>query len=283
MKFSLLPRKKQTDKSAYGHALVIAGSKSYPGAAILTAQAALRSGAGLVTLAAPLSVKEALWKRFSPEVTPIFLSETKEGAISGKVLPLIQKIVSSRRINAVALGPGLTHELLTKAVVRKIITGVAVPAVLDADGLNAFQGHEKALRRHAGPLVLTPHDREFERLFGQRMPSSDQKKAMLAKKLSRSYDVVLVLKGHRTLIVYHDKIVKNLTGNPGMAKGGSGDVLTGIIAAFMAQGLDPFQAAVWGVYFHGKAGDLAVRKTSELSLTASDLMDTLPLAFGGKK
>ena len=138
------------------------------------------------------------------------------------------------------------------------------------------------LRRHAGPLVLTPHEREFERLFGQPLPNKPSGRMALAKKLSKFYDVVLVLKGHRTLVVESPQVYVNTTGNPGMAKGGTGDVLTGIIASFIGQGLGAFQAAVWAVYFHGKAGDFAARQKGELALTASDLIDALPKVFKNK-
>ena len=283
MRFSLLPRKKDTDKRAYGHVLVVAGSRSYPGAAILTATAALRAGAGLVTLAGPQSMRPALFKRFPAEIMPVFLPETPQGSLSERAFTLIKKLVRERGINAVALGPGLTHEHSTSSLVRKLVAALDVAIVLDADGLNAFKGHAQALQKHRASLVLTPHAGEFERVFGRARPPSPRERALLAKRLSKLYDGVLVLKGHRTLVAWRDKIFWNTTGNPGMAKGGSGDVLTGILAAFIAQGLDPFQASVWAVYFHGRAGDLAVRQTGELSLTASDLIDFLPKVFAGKR
>jgi hydroxyethylthiazole kinase-like uncharacterized protein yjeF len=199
---------------------------------------------------------------------------------------MIARTLLKRRINVVALGPGLTHEPSTARLVRKLVAALNVTVVLDADGLNSFSGRKgcrEALKKHRAGLVLTPHRGEFERLFKKTVPASKKKMGELAKKLSKFYDVVLVLKGHKTLVTARDKQAWNSTGNPGMAKGGCGDVLTGIIAAFIAQGLDPFQAAVWAVYFHGKAGDLAVRERGELSLTASDLIDFLPKAFGSRK
>ena len=283
MRFTLLPRKKDTDKSSYGHALVIAGSRTYPGAALLTAVSALRAGAGLVTMATCSSAHGAILRRVPPEIMPVFLPETKKGSVSDRAFSIAMRTMVKRRVNVVALGPGLTHEPSTSRLVRKLVNHLDVPVVLDADGLNSFKGYLKALKSHSAPLVLTPHRREFERLFKERVPVQVKKLTDLAKKLSKFYDVVLVLKGHKTLTVYHDKLVWNATGNPGMAKGGSGDVLTGVIAAFIAQGLEPFQAAVWGVYFHGKAGDLAVRCKGELSLTASDLIDFLPKAFRARR
>ncbi len=267
MRFPLLPRKKNTDKRSYGHALIVAGSEAYPGAAILTARAALASGAGLVTLASPASIRTALLKKFPPEVMPVFFKEPP--------VPKLRKLIRERRINALAIGPGLGRLPRTSRWVRALAQTSGVPVVLDADGLNAFCGRVSLLKRHRAPLVLTPHAGEFARLFGRAWPKAPKKRAELAKRLSRSYDVVLVLKGPGTLVVYRDRMAWNKTGNPGMAKGGTGDALTGIIAAFIAQGMDPFKAAVWGVYFHGKAGGLAAKRTGVLSLTASDLIDSL--------
>lgn len=274
MRFPLLPRKKNTDKRSYGHVLVVAGSRDYPGAALLTARAALAAGAGLVTLATPASIRTAVLKKFPPEVMPVFFE--------GPPLSKLQRLIRERRINALAVGPGLGRVPATSRWVRALVRTAPVPVVLDADGLNAFKGRSAQLKKHRAPLVLTPHEREFERLFSQPWPKSGEKRASLAKELSRLYDGVLVLKSHKTLTASRDKIVRNGTGNPGMAKGGSGDVLTGIIAAFLAQGLDPFKAAAWGVHFHGKAGDLAVREKGELSLTASDLIAFLPKVFASR-
>lgn len=270
--FPLLPRKKNTDKRDYGHVLVVAGSAEYPGAALLTARAALVSGAGLVTLAVPTSIKAAVLGKFPPEIMPVFYK--------GSPTALLKKIIRQRRVNALAVGPGLGRHPSTSKWVRAFVRTARAPLVLDADGLNAFKGRPGELKGHPGALVLTPHAGEFERLFGRPLPKDASKRAELAKNLSRSYDVVLVLKGPATLTVYRDRMASNRTGNPGMAKGGSGDVLTGILAAFIAQGMDSFKAAVWGVHFHGKAGDAAVRKTGQLSLTASDLIRALPATFG---
>ena len=281
MKFTLLPRKKNTHKGDYGHVLVVAGSRTYPGAAILTAESALKAGAGLVTLATSSSAQGAVIKRFPPEVIPIFLPETKEGGVSERALALILSAIVKRKINVLALGPGLTHGVSTSALVRKLVIRSSVPIVLDADGLNSFSRGSclKDLKKHRAPIVLTPHRGEFERLFKESVPASKKKCGELVKKLTGSYNAVLVLKGSKTLVAYRDRLVWNTTGNPGMAKGGSGDVLTGIIAAFIAQGLEPFQAAVWGAYFHGKAGDLALREKGQLSLTASDLIEYFPQAL----
>ena len=291
--FPLVPRKKNTDKGHYGHALLVAGSSGMSGAPQLAAAACLRSGAGLVTAAVPRSVVPVFAKKALAEAMCLSLAETKAGVLSPAAYPKIVSFIRQRRVNALAVGPGLSHEAGVSGLVRKLIQNVPVPAVLDADGLNAFsarggsafggKGWLDALKKHRGPLVLTPHRGEFERLFSEKWPEQKNRRASLAKKLSRSYDVTLVLKGHRTLVARRDRVYENPTGNPGMAKGGAGDVLTGILAAFLAQGLDPFKAACWAVYFHGKAGDLAAKSRSELGVLASDIIECLPRVFRRKK
>lgn len=277
-KFPLLPRKKTADKSAYGRVLVFAGSKRMPGAAVLASSAALRSGAGLVTLAAPDSLKKA-FVRIPHEIMRLPLPSTAGGAATSGGFSVIKKFIQKRRINSLAVGPGLSEDPGTALCVRRVIARLGVTTVLDADGLNAFRGKASLLKKHAGPLILTPHKGEFERLFEERWPQNEKARLALAKRLCKFYDVVLVLKGHRTLVVCGDRAYVNRTGNPGLAKGGSGDVLTGIIAAFVAQGLKPYEAARWAVYFHGRAADIAVKRTGELGLTASDVIVALPIAF----
>ncbi len=276
-KFPLLPRGACCDKSRYGHTLVLAGSRRMTGAARLASEAALRSGSGLVTLASPKGVMRAL--RLPPEIMTLGLPECAGGSLRRSALGAVLDYARRRRVNVLAIGPGLSTDPQTRSLVRKLIAVSRIPVVLDADGLNAFRGHADALKKARAALVLTPHEREFKRLFGQAAPTQPAPRAALAKKLSKFYDVVLVLKGHRTLVVEGGRAYLNRTGNPGMAKGGTGDVLTGMIAAFIAQGLSAFKAAAWAVYFHGKAGDRAVKKTGQLGLTASDLIEALPRAF----
>ena len=277
-KFPLLPRRKNTDKSCYGHTLILAGSGNMTGAAVLASHAALVSGSGLVTLGAPKTILKKL-SGLPPEVMKLGLFETAESTLSRRSYPEIIRFIKQRGISCAAIGPGLSQNKQTQALVRRLVGHLPVPVVLDADGLNSFKAHLNELSKHSGALVLTPHRREFERLFRQTWPPGAPARAALAKKLSRFYDVVLVLKGHRTLVVDHEKAYENATGNPGMAKGGTGDVLTGIIASFISQGLRPFEAARWAVYFHGKAGDRAVKAKSELGLLASDLIEYLPKVF----
>ncbi len=287
-KFPLLPRKKSADKSRYGHALVVAGSRGLTGAAVLAATAALRSGAGLVTLAFPESLEKWMTKT-PPEIMKLGLPETAQKSVGPKAFPLLKKFIGKRKINSIVLGPGLSLQTQTQGFVRRFVKSIGTPIVLDADGLNAFsakggsasggKGYLQILRRHRAPLILTPHRREFERLFGAAWPEVQRERIALAKKLSRFYDVVLVLKGRRTLVIGGNKFYINTTGNPGLAKGGSGDVLSGMIGAFVAQGLDLFQASRWAAYFHGRAADSAVKQKGELGLTASDVIEYLPKAF----
>ena len=287
-RFPLLPRKKNTSKSDYGHVLVLAGSKGLTGAAILASRAALRSGSGLVTLGMPRSLEASMAKSLV-EVMKLGLPETKVKTLSLTAYSKILDFIKRRKINSLAIGPGLSVNSETTALVRRLVGHVSAPIVLDADGLNSFsakggsasggKGYLQDLRKHRSQLILTPHEKEFERLFSKRLPSKKSARIALAKRLSKFYDVVLVLKGPQTLVVYGNKVYCNKTGNPGLAKGGSGDVLTGMIASFIAQGLDIFQASVWGVYFHGKAADIAVKEKGELGLIASDLIDCLPRVF----
>ena len=278
-RFPLLPRKKNTDKSAYGHVLVAAGSKHLSGAPRLVSRASLVSGAGWVTVAIPEVIREVFSKKALPELMHLSLPQTKDGSLASSAAAPILSFIRTRGVSCLVLGPGLTYAPPTSALVRKLVKSVSAPIVLDADGLNAFKGRARELKKHRGPVVLTPHAGEFERLFSAACPGSSKERAVLAKKLSRLYDVTIVLKGHRTLVVRRDRVYENRTGNPGMAKAGSGDVLAGIIGAFIAQGLDPFKAACWAVYFHGLAGDKAVKVKSELGLLASDIIDFLPVCW----
>jgi NAD(P)H-hydrate epimerase len=276
LRFSLIPRNTNADKSNFGHVFILAGSPGMTGAACLAGEACLKSGAGLVTLGVPKGLQNIYAKKQIPELMCLGLPESRKKTLGAQAYSKIISFIRARNVNCLAVGPGLSHEAGTAKLIQKIVRCSPVPVVLDADGLNCFKGHAEKLIKRQVPLVLTPHRREFERLFALPWPQAESQRAMLAKKLCRFYDVVLVLKGRCTLVADRHRVYRNLTGNPGMAKGGSGDVLTGIIAAFIAQGLDLFYAAVWAVYFHGKAGDAAVREKGELSLMPSDLIHALP-------
>lgn len=270
--------KKDVHKNTFGHVLVLAGSPPMLGAAALTALAAMRAGAGLVTAAVPRSLNLALQKKLSPVVMTWALDKTKEGALSFKAYPKIKK--AFHKFDVIALGPGLSQDPSTQKLIRKIIETSPLPLVIDADALNALAGHLNILRKNHVTKILTPHIGELSRILRKDKKVIESAKLKVISGFVKSYDCVLLLKGHRTLVgAPGHKIYVNKTGNPGMATAGSGDVLTGIIAAFLAQELSGFEAARLGAYIHGKAGDLAAQKISKQSLIASDIIHHISDAF----
>lgn len=271
------PRKKNAHKGDFGHVLILAGSRAYPGAPYLTALAALRAGAGLVSLGVPESIYPIMARKLH-EAMPFPLPENKAGALSARSLPLIRKALQGKTV--LAIGPGLTRDLETAKLVRDICGVWRGPLVLDADGLNTFSGKITALRNIPSAAVLTPHAGEAKRLFAESVPEGLIGRKNYAREMSRKCGKVLLLKGHQTVIADPaGNTAINNNGNPGLAKGGSGDVLTGILVAFLARGLTPFDAASAAAFLHGYTADLAVRKTGENSLLASDLLTLLPQAF----
>ncbi len=266
----IFKRRPDSHKGDYGHVFVLAGSAGLTGAAYLTAQAALLSGSGLVTLGIPKSLNPIMARKLT-EVMTTPLQETKAQSLGLKAFPEI-KIVSDK-IDVIAIGPGLSQNKETQALIRKIISTIDKPMVIDADGLNALVGHLNILPT----AILTPHPGEMARLIGKSVAYVQKNRKTVAKNFAKKYNVTLVLKGHRTIAVNPgNKIYVNKTGNPGMASGGVGDVLTGIIASFLGQGLSAFDAARLGVCVHGLAGDLAAKEKGQLSLTASALLNKLP-------
>lgn len=270
-----LKRKLNTYKTDYGHIFVLAGSRGLSGAGVLCANAAMRSGSGLVTLGIPESLYPIVAKRVYLEVMVKPLPETRQKTLS---LSEYQKIVdSAQKANVLAIGPGLSRNPSTQRLVRKIVSRLNKPLVIDADGLNALAGYLDILPRNA---ILTPHPGEFSRLIGKPIAYIQKNREKLAKSFASHYNIVLVLKGYRTIVAAADKkIYVNPTGNPGMATAGSGDVLTGIIAALLGQGLSAFDAAKTGVYLHGLAGDLAAKEKTQAGMIASDIIDKIPEAI----
>ena len=273
----LKPRFKDTHKGDYGHVFVIAGSVGLTGAAYLTSMGALLSGSGLVTLGLPKSVNPIMEEKLT-EVMTKPLPETARQTLSIKALPEIIKF--AKKIDAIAIGPGLSREKSTQQLIRKVVTSLYKTFVLDADGLNAFEGRAGLLKKVKGELVITPHPGEMSRLIGMAVPSIQKERIKIARKASRLYNCITVLKGARTVVCnQRGDLYINQTGNPGMATGGVGDILTGMIASFIGQGIEPYGAAKVAVYLHGRAGDLAMRKKGEISLIATDLLDKLPEVF----
>ena len=279
MDFSkFLPKRNpDTNKRDYGSVLVIAGSVRYTGAAYFTSHAAIRTGCGLVTLAVPETVYPILVSKLN-EVMVRSFSAIPEGGFSKRALLGIKEDANGSDV--LAIGPGLGRHSQTGVLVKNLILEVRKPIVLDADGLNAFEGKEKLLRRHAGPLIITPHTVELARLIGQSKEEILSQKVLLCKRLAESLKGVVLLKGNRTLVVSPDgTLYENSSGNPGMATAGSGDVLTGMIASLVAQKIPLYESACLGAYLHGVAGDLAAKEKGEYGLIASDILDKIPEAI----
>lgn len=272
-------------KGIYGHTLVVGGSFGKCGAAAMAGISALRSGAGLSTIATPKSVLNTV-AGFTPEIMTEPLAETEIGTISPAAYDFGRLDTIVRGIDVVALGPGIGRHNATIQFVRAFVEKYAMPLVIDADGLNAFDGLSTRLEGSKRALVLTPHPGEMSRLTGFSIADIERDRIGVARQFAKSHRCILVLKGHRTLVALPDGTVcVNTTGNPGMATGGSGDVLTGMVAGMMAQSHkmpaeDRWARAVMAaVYLHGLAGDIAREKLGEHSLIAGDIIANLPEAF----
>ena len=277
----LPPRAADSHKGTFGHALVVGGSRGMSGAISLTGLATLRSGAGLVTLAVPRAIQDVV-AGFNPCYMTVGLADADEHMVdtaADEVLALAENMT------AVALGPGLGRTPGIAEFVARLYREVKQPMVVDADALIALAEHKELLTEPAGPRILTPHPGEFARLTGTKPASDDhlplprRRRARFSERAASASPTIVVLKGHHTIITDGTRYAVNQTGNPGMATGGTGDVLTGIITALLCQGLAPFDAARLGVHVHGAAGDIAASLLGEVSLIASDLIDGLSTAF----
>ncbi|MGD1101781.1 MAG: NAD(P)H-hydrate dehydratase [Terriglobia bacterium] len=278
------PRAATSHKGSYGHVLILAGSLGKTGAAAMAARAALRAGAGLVTVAtakSALPIVATLGVEFMTEALP----ETEGGAISLRALegPRLDKLVAGKTV--LAVGPGIGAHPETAELVRAVVNRYSLPLVLDADGLNAFAGFMEFFRqdvRPVGATVFTPHPGEMARLTGKTTAQIQAQRVAVAREFSQHFGVTLVLKGFRTLIAAPDGQVEvNPTGNPGMATGGTGDVLTGLVAGLLAQyPTHPVgEVATAAVYLHGLAGDLAAAELGQPSMLAGDLLEKIPQAY----
>jgi len=244
------------------------------GAPALAGMAALRSGVGLLRIATA-SVCQATVAAFEPCAMTIALP-ADDGRIAGAALDQLRD--AAHEATAIACGPGLGRSDELTHLVGQLYRKLTVPMVVDADALNALSASPDALANRGGPRVLTPHPGEFGRLIGRAKIPLDEREP-LAWEFAQKHDLVLVLKGHQTVITDGRQLALNHTGNPGMATAGAGDVLTGIITALVCQGLAPFDAARLGVYVHGLSGDLAAAERGQVSLVATDLIAFLPPAF----
>jgi hydroxyethylthiazole kinase-like uncharacterized protein yjeF len=272
-----LKRKKDTHKGSYGHVLVVAGSLGKSGAAALAGRAALRTGAGLVTVATAAGVLPSVARTMAELMTEP-LPETPERTIAASALPRAVELLRGK--NAVLVGPGLTTHPSTAEFVSGFLPKIKVPVVIDADGLNIVAARLDVLRRLAAPAVLTPHPGEFARLVGRTSEEVLRHRLELVPEFAAKHGLTVVLKGYRTLIAAPDgRVFVNPTGNPGMATGGTGDVLGGMIASELGQEKDILGAVLSAVYAHGLAGDIAAERLGEKSLVAGDIIRYLPPAL----
>lgn len=270
-------------KGDAGRLFCVAGSVGMVGAATLCSSAALRCGAGLVRVGMPWRLAAVVTGR-DPNVMTQALPETEDGTISAMSPDKILK--AAQGFDVMLIGPGLSRNAQTVQAVKTLLPSVKQKLVLDADGLNAVATDIDVLKeipRREGLPVLTPHPGEMLRLLGPdydgtQLKEGDEHRIDVAVDFARRYDVVLVLKGHRSVVTDGGRVYVNETGNPGMAKAGVGDVLCGMIAALRCQGLDSFEAAQLGVYLHGLAGDLVCARMGEIGMIATDIIDALPEA-----
>ena len=267
MRELIAPRSADSHKGDYGRVLIVAGSRGKTGAAYLSAVGALRSGAGLVTIATPAGCQEVV-AAMGPEYMTEALPETGEGLDPDAV----DRVLEIAR-DVLAIGPGLGQAAGTREFIRRLVDRATMTLVIDADGLNAFVGDPDRLSGREGrDIIITPHPGEMARLVGMSTDEVQASRLEIAGNFAAAHHVFVVLKGHRTLIATPDrKIFINPTGNPGMATGGTGDVLTGMIAAWLAQLLDAEAACKLAVYLHGLAGDLAEADEGEVAMTAADV------------
>jgi NAD(P)H-hydrate epimerase len=255
----------------------VAGSVGKTGAAALCSLAALRVGAGLVTLALPESLNDAMEAKLT-EVMTVPLPETEERTLSRAALDRLLPLLEGKA--AVALGPGLSTHPSTVALVWDLVAAARLPLVVDADGINALGSRLEALGKVTAPLVLTPHPGELSRLLTVGTQEVQDQRIPIAQKVAQTYNLTLVLKGARTVVASpKGQVAINPTGNPGMATAGSGDVLTGILAGLIAQGGDLELKTRAGVYLHGLAGDLAAEALTAEAMLAGDLLERLPEAI----
>lgn len=277
----LLRRNPKSNKGDFGHIFIIAGSARYSGAAALCSLSALRSGCGLVTLGIPAGINSAIIKIKPKEVMTFPLPQTKEGTLSVRSFNKIKEFL--KKADILVIGPGLGKDNSTYALVRKVVAICRKPMIIDADGLNALNGHLNILLKikNKEPIaILTPHPKEMARLLDLNVKEVQDNRKKVAVDFTRRYGVILVLKGHETIVAdSNGNIYVNKTGNAGMATAGSGDVLTGIIAGFLGQGLGIFSAVKTAVYLHGVAGDIAAKERTQISLIASDIIDKIPSAI----
>ena len=299
----LIPeRRRYSHKGDYGHVLVIAGSRGKTGAALMCAKACLRAGAGLVTIGVPETLMDVFQSRATEEMT-LPLPDSGDGTLSSKAADSILKFLADKA-DVLAIGPGISVTGDTKKLISTLVLNSTASMVMDADAINALEGDKHVLRKAKAPVILTPHIGEMARLLQKSAPppippprggrvregvkasnaelrtSIENDRINTAMKFAKDTGTYLVLKGTPTVISEPEgNVFVNPTGNPGMASAGVGDVLTGMISAFLGQGLNPLEASILGVFMHGLAGDIVASKKGEHSLIASDIIEAIPEAF----
>lgn len=253
-------RAPNSHKGNHGHALIIAGSKAKMGAAIICTKACLRAGAGLVTVNIPKKERTAIFTSI-PEAMTEFREDKNDWS----------------RFNSFAIGPGIGLDNSAENLLKSLIASVKLPIVFDADALNILAENHQELSKLSEKSILTPHIKEFDRLFGNH--DSDEKRRQTARTKASELKLIIILKGHKTFITDGEENFENSTGNSGLAKGGSGDALTGIITAFLAQGYEPLNAAILSVYLHGLAADSTLETQSVESMLITDVIENIGKAF----
>lgn len=273
----LLRRKSNVHKNQFGHVLILAGCGKMLGAGALTSLAAIRSGAGLVTLGVPQSLNSTVQKKIANVIMTLPLKETREQTLAFSAFMQIKN--SFTKYNAIAIGPGLSQNSSTRRLILRIIETSPIPLIIDADALNALCQNLNILKKTKIVKILTPHLGEMSRLTGKKKALIEIDKKNTTRAFVEKYQCTVLLKGAKTIVISPGKrTYANITGNSGMATAGSGDVLTGMITAFIAQGLSAFDAAKYGAYLHGKAGNLAAKNKTRLSMIASDIIEYIPKA-----
>ncbi len=274
----IAPRAVESNKGNYGHVLIVGGSVGKAGSVAMAGMSALRAGAGLATVATAKSALPTV-AGFHPELMTEALRETVAGTISKSASKQLAELAKGKSV--LAIGPGISRSIETSGMVRALVTKAEIPVVLDADGLNAFEGRTEKFSGKGRLLVITPHPGEMARLAGCSTADVQKDRLGIARKFARDHKLTVVLKGNRTLVVQPDgEAWVNMTGNPGMSTGGTGDILTGMVAAMIAQNpKNPLLAVCAAVHLHGLAGDVMRETVGEHSMVATDLLQGLPEAF----
>lgn len=265
---SILPdRAADAHKGDFGKILLLCGSKGYTGAAYLAAMGALRSGAGLVFLGVPESIYAIEAIKLNEAI--VFSLPEEDGKLSADAVPAILERLT--KMDAVLIGPGLGQSAGVFEVVKVVLEQAQCPVLLDADGINLIAAHKDIVRGRTAPTILTPHAGEFGRLGG-----NPEERTVAAEAMAKDLGCILLLKGHHTVITDGGTTYINTTGNPGMAVGGSGDMLAGIITALLGQGIAPLEAAACGAWLHGAAGDICAAEIGQYGMLPTDMLNVLP-------